>query len=63
MSVPPIPQSVLNLADEMDIQVHYWHVMDTGKDSVDLLKKLLDRFGPALKYVLVRNHIRGNDHA
>jgi len=35
--------------------------MDTGKDSVDLLKKLLDRFGPALKYVLVRNHVRGSD--
>lgn len=52
---------VLNLVDEMGSNIHYWHVMDTGKDSVDLLKKLLDRFGPALKYVLVRNHVRGND--
>ena len=35
---------VLNLADESGISIHYWHVMDTGKDSVDLLRKLLDRF-------------------
>ncbi|HEY9065167.1 MAG TPA: mobilization protein [Burkholderiaceae bacterium] len=54
---------VLNLADEMGISVHYWHVMDNGKDSVDLLRKLLDRFGTGIKYVLVRNQIRGNDFA
>ena len=52
---------VLNLADEMGIGMVYWHVMDSGKDSVDLLKKLLDRFGVGLRYVLVRNQIRGND--
>ena len=52
---------VLNLADELGMAIHYWHVMDSGKDSVDLLKKLLDRFGTGLKYVLVRNQIRGND--
>ncbi len=52
---------VLNLADEMGSSIFYWHVMDSGKDSVDLLKRLLDRFGPSLKYVLVRNQVRGND--
>ena len=52
---------VLNLAEEMGLTIHYWHVMDSGKDSVDLLHKLLDRFGSGLKYVLVRNQIRGND--
>ena len=31
---------VLNLADEMGIGMVYWHVMDSGKDSVDLLKSL-----------------------
>ena len=35
--------------------------MDTGKDSVDLLAKLLDRFGKRLRYVLVLNQLRGND--
>ncbi len=54
---------VLNLADEAGISIHYWHVMDTGKDSVDLLRKLLDRFGTSLKYVLVRNQVRGTDFA
>jgi hypothetical protein len=52
---------VLNLADEMNVTIHYWHVMDAGKDSVDLLRKLLDHFGTSLHYTLVRNHIRGND--
>ena len=52
---------VLNLADELGVAITYWHVMDSGKDSVDLLKKLLDRFGRQLRYVLVRNQVRGND--
>ena len=52
---------VLNLADEMGIAIVYWHVMDSGKDSVDLLKRLLDRFGKQLRYVLVRNQVRGAD--
>ncbi len=52
---------VLNLADEMSIKINYWHVMDSGKDSVDLLRKLLDRFGTSVQYVLVRNHIRGSE--
>ncbi len=52
---------VLGLADEVGLPLYYWHVMDSGKDSVDLLRKLLDRFGTGLKYVLVRNQVRGND--
>ena len=52
---------VLDLADVSGLAIHYWHVMDSGKDSVDLLKKLLDRFGHRLHYVLVKNHLRGDD--
>jgi len=52
---------VLELAAEGHFAIHYWHVMDAGKDSVDLLKRLLDRFGNRLKYVLVLNQIRGED--
>jgi hypothetical protein len=51
----------LNLTHEMNLRVAYWHVMDSGRDSVDLLRKLLDRFGTGLRYVLVRNHVRGGD--
>ncbi|WP_428420530.1 mobilization protein [Methylibium sp.] len=52
---------VLDLADMSGVAIHYWHVMDSGKDSVDLLKRLLDRFGRRLRYVLVRNQLRGDD--
>ena len=52
---------VIGLADELGMKLFYWHVMDTGKDSVDLLRKLLDRFGNGLAYVLVRNQVRGTD--
>jgi len=52
---------VLNLADESGISVYYWHVMDAGRDSVDLLTRLLDQFGSRLRYILVRNQLRGDD--
>lgn len=52
---------LLELSSEMDIALTYWHVMDSGRDSADLLKKLLDRFGSRLNYVLVQNHIRGDN--
>ncbi|HWD17727.1 MAG TPA: mobilization protein [Verrucomicrobiae bacterium] len=52
---------VLDMAEEGGFSIHYWHVMDAGKDSVDLLKRLLDRFGARLRYVLVLNQIRGDD--
>ncbi|WP_284620366.1 mobilization protein [Aquabacterium humicola] len=52
---------VLDLADMQGIALHYWHVMDNGRDSLELLAKLLDRFGARLRYVLVRNAVRGDD--
>ena len=54
---------VIELAQELGITLTYWHVMDAGRDSVDLLGKLLDRFGASLQYVLVRNQVRGGDFA
>jgi hypothetical protein len=52
---------LLELSSELGLALTYWHVMDSGRDSVDLLRKLLDRFGSRLNYVLVQNHIRGDD--
>ena len=52
---------VLETAEELGVSFHYWHVMDSGKDSVDLLKKLFDRFGARLNYVLVLNQLRGEN--
>jgi len=52
---------VLDMADLSGIALYHWHVMDSGRDSVDLLERLLDRFGQRVHYVLVRNHLRGDD--
>ncbi len=52
---------VLDMADLEGVSLHYWHVMDSGRDSVDLLRRLLDRFGQRVNYVLVKNQLRGED--
>ena len=52
---------LLEVAPELNLNIRYWHVMDSGRDSVDLLKRLLDRHGTRLKYTLVLNQIRGDD--
>jgi hypothetical protein len=52
---------VLEMAAEAGYSITYWHVMDNGKDSVDLLNKLVERFGERLDYVIVLNHLRGDN--
>lgn len=52
---------VLDMAETADFSLHYWHVMDAGRDSVDLLARLLDRFGARVHHVLVLNQLRGSD--
>ncbi len=52
---------VLEVAADNEIGLTYWHVMDSGRDSVDLLGKLLDAYGDRLSHILVRNHLRGDD--
>ena len=51
---------VLEMAEETGVSVRYWHVMDTGKDSLNLLGKLFDRFGARLNYTVVLNQLRGS---
>jgi hypothetical protein len=50
---------VLDALHDLGLSLTYWHVMDSGKDSVTLLKSLLDRFGSKLDYVIVLNELRG----
>jgi len=52
---------VLEVASEAGIALNYWHVMDSGKDSVDLLQTLFKRFDSRLNYVLVLNQLRGDN--
>ncbi len=52
---------VLELARELDIRICYWNVMDSGKDSADLLGKLLEQYQDQLNYVLVQNQLRDDN--
>lgn len=52
---------LLEVAPELGLNIRYWHVMDAGRDSVDLLKRLIDRHGNKLHYTLVLNEIRGDN--
>jgi hypothetical protein len=52
---------VLEALNEHGLSLTYWHVMDSGSDSVALLKNLFDRFGSRLNYVLVLNQLRGDN--
>ena len=52
---------LLEVAPDLGLQIRYWHVMDNGKDSVDLLQRLFDRYGDRLNYVIVRNQLRGDE--
>jgi hypothetical protein len=50
---------LLDLIQEFNITLMYWHVMDNSFDSVELLRRLLDQFNDKLKLVLVLNQVRG----
>jgi len=52
---------VLELAEELRISLTYWNVMDSGKDCVDLLDKLLDQYGSRLNCILVQNQLRDDN--
>ena len=52
---------LLSLAPELGLDIRYWHVMDNGRDSVDLLKRLFDQYEDRLHYVIVQNQLRGDD--
>ena len=52
---------LLAVAPELNLHIRYWHVMDSGRDSVELLRQLFDRHQSRLNYVLVQNHLRGSD--
>ncbi|HTQ06934.1 MAG TPA: hypothetical protein VMI54_23915 [Polyangiaceae bacterium] len=52
---------VLAYAREMDVRLVLWHVTDGGFDSVAQLEKLVDDFGGAVEYVVVKNEGRSRD--
>ena len=54
---------LLSLLAEMGVTVNFWHLCDAGKDSVDLLDRLLNTYGAGPNYIVVRNLGRGSDFA
>lgn len=52
---------LLPLLAEMGVVVNFWHLADTGKDSVDLLDRLINTYGPGPNYFVVKNFGRGTD--
>jgi hypothetical protein len=52
---------LLSLMADMGVAVNFWHVADAGKDSVELLDRLLDSYGAGPNYLVVKNMGRGSD--
>jgi hypothetical protein len=52
---------LIPLMAEMGVTVNFWHVADAGKDTVDLLGRLLNTYGEGPNYIVVKNMGRGTD--
>lgn len=52
---------LLPLLGEMGVTVNFWHLADAGKDSVELLDRLVNTYGAGPNYIVVKNLGRGSD--
>ena len=52
---------LLPLLAGMGVTVNFWHLADAGKDSVDLLDRLINTYGAGPNYIVVRNLGRGSE--
>ncbi len=52
---------LLSLLKEMGVTVNFWHLAEAGKDSVDLLERLITSYGAGPNYFVVKNLGRGSD--
>ncbi len=52
---------LLTLLSDMGIAVNFWHVADAGKDSVELLDRLIESYGAGPNYLILKNLGRGSD--
>ncbi|MBP7281120.1 MAG: hypothetical protein KBA66_06055 [Leptospiraceae bacterium] len=51
--------NVIELSNDLNLKLKFWHVMDDSKDSVLLLENLLNKFQDKVDYILVFNQGRG----
>gem|GEM_PF-82936 len=52
---------LLSLLAQIGVSVNFWHLTDAGKDSVDLLDRLINTYGAGPNYFVVRNLGRGSE--
>lgn len=52
---------LVSLMASLGVTVNFWHVADAGKDSVDLLDRLVATYGAGPNYIVVKNQGRGTD--
>ena len=52
---------LIPLMAEMGVTVNFWHLADAGKDTVELLGRLLSTYGQGPNYIIVKNLGRGSD--
>ena len=45
---------LINLMHSMQVGVYFWHVAEAGKDSVDLLQRLVSTYGAGPNYIVVK---------
>lgn len=50
---------VLELFRDAGVMVNCWHILDDGRDSLEMLGRLLEDFRTEVRYVVVLNHGRG----
>ncbi|MBU1359193.1 MAG: mobilization protein [Gammaproteobacteria bacterium] len=56
-----VESDLVNLLTGLGVAVNFWHVLDDGRDSTDLLGTLVDTFGNGPNYIVVQNYGRGSD--
>jgi hypothetical protein len=52
---------VLQLLGELGVTINFWHISDAGKDSLDMLGRLVSTYGKGPNYIVVKNEGRGAD--
>jgi hypothetical protein len=52
---------IFEVARECGVNLVFWHILDDGKDSLMALDRLLESYGPAVRYCVVKNFGRGKD--
>lgn len=56
-----LESDLFEAAENINIGVNFWHIMDDGRESAQLLDTLFDTYGKGVQYIIVLNEGRGTD--